>query len=50
MSFNLFYSPGIYENLQLPDYESQHCVKVLRMRTGDKLTVTDGKGFFMIVN
>ena len=46
MSFNLFYSPGINENLQLPEYESQHCVKVLRMRTGDKLTVTDGKGFF----
>jgi 16S rRNA (uracil1498-N3)-methyltransferase len=46
MSFNLFYSPDIDNISQLPEYESQHCVKVLRMRTGDKLTVTDGKGFF----
>lgn len=46
MSFNLFYSPDIDKISQLPEYESQHCVKVLRMRSGDKLTVTDGKGFF----
>lgn len=46
MSFNLFYSPDIDNISQLPEYESQHCVKVLRMRSGDKLTVTDGKGFF----
>lgn len=46
MSFTLFYSPDIINNPQLPEYESQHCVKVLRMRTGDKLTVTDGKGYF----
>lgn len=46
MSFNLFYSPNIDNISQLPEYESQHCVKVLRMRSGDKLTVTDGKGFF----
>lgn len=45
MSFNLFYSPDIDNISQLPEYESQHCVKVLRMRSGDKLTVTDGKGF-----
>src|SRR5690554_7635558 len=46
MSFNLFYSPDIDNISQLPEYESQTCAKVLRMRSGDKLTVTDGKGFF----
>lgn len=46
MSFNLFYSPDINDNLQLPEFESQHCVKVLRMKAGDNLTVTDGKGYF----
>lgn len=30
----------------LPEKESQHCAKVLRMAEGDALTVTDGKGFF----
>jgi len=42
----LFYCPDISQSLQLPEQESQHCVKVLRMREGDKLTVTDGQGFF----
>ena len=46
MSFNLFYSPDINDNHQLTEHESQHCVKVMRMRGGDKLTVTDGKGYF----
>lgn len=46
MSFSLFYSPDIINNPQLPELESQHCVKVLRMKTGDKLTVTDGKGYY----
>lgn len=46
MADTLFYSPGIRQNSQLPEKESQHCVKVLRMREGDRLTVTDGQGFF----
>lgn len=46
MSFNLFYCRDINDNPQLPEFESHHCVKVLRMRTGDKLTITDGKGYF----
>lgn len=46
MADTLFYSIGIRENSLLPEKESLHCVKVLRMREGDKLTVTDGKGFF----
>lgn len=46
MADTLFYSPGIQQNSLLPEQESQHCVKVLRMREGDQLTVTDGKGTF----
>lgn len=42
----LFYAPDIRNDGRLPEQESQHCAKVLRMREGDKLTVTDGKGFF----
>lgn len=45
MADTLFYSPDIRQNSLLPEKESQHCVKVLRMREGDKLTVTDGKGY-----
>lgn len=41
----LFYAPEI----TLPEYtlseeESKHCVRVLRMRTGEELHITDGKG------
>lgn len=46
MADTLFFSPDIQTNPLLPEKESQHCVKVLRMREGDTLTVTDGKGFF----
>lgn len=46
MTDTLFYSPEINFNPQLPEIESYHCVKVLRMKSGDKLTVTDGKGYF----
>ncbi|MDO5523696.1 MAG: 16S rRNA (uracil(1498)-N(3))-methyltransferase [Bacteroidia bacterium] len=46
MADTIFYSPDIRQTQQLPEQESQHCVKVLRMKEGDKLTVTDGAGFF----
>lgn len=46
MADTVFYSPHIRHSQQLPEQESQHCVKVLRMKEGDKLTVTDGKGSF----
>lgn len=46
MADTLFFSPSIRYDSLLPEMESQHCVKVLRMREGDKLTVSDGKGFF----
>lgn len=42
----IFFCPGILQNPQLSEQESQHCVKVLRMKEGDPLTVTDGKGNF----
>jgi RNA methyltransferase, RsmE family len=46
MPDTLFFCPDILNNPQLPEQESQHCIKVLRMREGDRLTLTDGKGFF----
>jgi len=42
----LFYAPDIATNLQLPDTEAHHCLKVLRMKQGDTLRLTDGKGNF----
>lgn len=46
MPDTLFYSPDININPQLPEIESYHCVKVLRMKSGDEITVTDGRGYF----
>lgn len=43
----LFYQPEINKGLlQLDPEESRHCVKVLRKREGDKITVVDGDGNF----
>ena len=42
----LFYAPDIATNLQLPDTEAHHCLKVLRMKQGDTIRLTDGKGYF----
>jgi len=42
----LFYTPDIPMNLQLPETEAHHCLKVLRMKQGDALRLTDGKGNF----
>lgn len=39
-----FYSPDIEQTLMLPQSDSQHCVRVLRMQTGDELEIIDGKG------
>ena len=44
---NLFYQPGIPEGvLYLDADESRHCVKVLRKKAGDVISLTDGDGFF----
>ena len=42
----LFYAPDIAIEPVLPEDESQHCVRVLRLKEGDSITITDGKGFF----
>ena len=40
----LFFAPDIYETWELPEEESAHCLRVLRLGVGDELEVTDGKG------
>ncbi len=43
---NVFYLPDAQEgNVTLPEEESKHCVRVLRMDVGDRFIVSDGKGF-----
>lgn len=39
-----FYAPDIADTLTLPESDSGHCVRVLRMRSGDELEVVDGRG------
>lgn len=39
-----FFSPDIASSLALPESDSGHCVRVLRMRPGDPLEVVDGRG------
>ena len=41
---NLFYAPDILQTLALPEEESQHCVKVLRMKAGEYIHIIDGVG------
>ena len=44
---NLFYQPLTASGIHyLDEVESRHCIKVLRKRQGDPITVTDGKGEF----
>lgn len=43
----LFYAPDIRDDYYVLDTEdSRHCVKVLRLKEGDKITLTDGHGYF----
>ena len=42
----IFYTPDIQTNLELPSDEAQHCVRVLRLTEDDEILLTDGKGFF----
>ena len=41
---NLFYAPDIAQTLTLPEEESQHCAKVLRMKAGEHIHIIDGVG------
>lgn len=42
----IFYTPDIITNNCLPEEESRHAIKVLRLKEGDQILQTDGKGFF----
>lgn len=39
-----FYAPNIKDTPILPESDSQHCVRVLRMKEGDTIEIIDGKG------
>ncbi len=40
----IFYVPNLSSGSILPEEESQHAVKVLRLQTGDEIVVVDGVG------
>jgi len=42
----LFYAPDIKTDMELPQEEAGHCLRVLRMKDGDRLQIADGKGTF----
>ncbi|MBR5935669.1 MAG: 16S rRNA (uracil(1498)-N(3))-methyltransferase [Bacteroidaceae bacterium] len=42
----LFYCPDIKTDMELPQEEAGHCLRVLRMKEGDALRIADGKGTF----
>ena len=46
MDKTIFYAPEISSTSKLPEDESQHCIRVLRMQEGDEILITDGKGYF----
>jgi 16S rRNA (uracil1498-N3)-methyltransferase len=41
---NIFYHPSLHESTILSEDESMHAIKVLRIREGDTVSITDGKG------
>ncbi len=43
-----FYAPDIENSLVLPESDSQHCVRVLRMTAGDTFEAVDGKGHLFV--
>lgn len=43
---HLFYTPDIATTLTLPEVESGHCVRVLRLVEGDEIGLIDGRGTF----
>jgi 16S rRNA (uracil1498-N3)-methyltransferase len=42
----IFYTPDILSNPYLSEEESVHCIRVLRMQSGDEIDLIDGKGCF----
>lgn len=43
---HLFYTPDILLTGEMPEEESNHAVKVLRLTEGDEILLVDGKGTF----
>lgn len=43
----IFYSPEILDTLTLPESDSAHAIRVLRLKEGDEIAVTDGRGSFI---
>ena len=43
---HVFYTPDIQSQAELPEEEAAHAVRVLRLQTGDEVTLPDGKGNF----
>ena len=43
---HVFYTPDIQVKSELPEDEAQHCIRVLRLKQGDEIFLTDGKGCF----
>lgn len=44
---HIFYTTNINSNIcLLPETESRHCIKVLRLQAGDIINIIDGKGGF----
>ena len=46
----IFYAPDIESTLVLPEEESGHCVRVLRLAEGDEIMITDGNGNFYLAS
>lgn len=42
----IFYTPDISVNAELPEEEAGHCIRVLRLGEGDEILLTDGQGSF----
>lgn len=45
---HVFYTPDIQKKNELPEDEAIHAIRVLRLQTGDKITLTDGTGNFYL--
>lgn len=43
---HVFYTPDIATSCEMPEEEVGHCLRVLRLTTGDEVTLTDGRGNF----
>lgn len=43
---HVFYTPDIQTSRELPEEEAAHAIRVLRLKAGDEVILTDGKGCF----